>query len=76
MTKYELLEYLDGGTQPTAAEVAAAFGEDEAAAGMALLRLVRQGLASRELDEPTGAYVYALTDKGRARLAYFDGEAE
>ncbi len=64
MTKHELLEHLDRVIEATAAEVATAFGEEDAAAGMALLRLVRQGLASREFDEPAGAYVYALTDKG------------
>lgn len=37
---------------------------------------MEQGLASREFDQPTGAYIYMLTDEGRARLAYFDGEAE
>ena len=76
MTKYELLGYLDEATELTAADVASAFGEEYAAAGMALLRLVRQGLASREVDESTRAYAYALTDKGRDRLAYFDGVSD
>ena len=76
MAKTEVLHYLAEHGGVDASQVAAALGLDAPAAGMALLRLVRQGLANREFDGPTGAYVYALTDKGLARLAYFDGDAE
>ena len=41
-----------------------------AAAGMALLRLTRQGLIQRALDPEDRLYFYQLTAKGRARLAY------
>ena len=38
---------------------------------MALMRLVRQDLASRYKDPDTQIYVCELTAKGEARLNYF-----
>ena len=37
---------------------------------MALLRLVRQDLATRYRDPDCDVYVYELTPKGQARLDY------
>ena len=42
-----------------------------AAAGMLLLRLTRHGLTQRAFDPDDGLYFYRLTEKGRARLAYW-----
>lgn len=39
---------------------------------MSLLRLVRQGLASRRRDRERGLYHYRLSERGQSRLAYLD----
>ena len=70
MTKRELLEHLAEVEEADAQEVAAAFGVHYPAAAMALLRLVRQGLAARSIDPHREMYWYALTDRGQARLEY------
>ena len=70
MTKRELLEFLAESAEAGATEVAAAFGVPYSVAAMGLLRLVRQGLASRYIDPDRGAYWYGLSDRGQARLAY------
>ncbi len=72
MTKYELLEYLADTGQANAQEVARAFGLPYAAAAMALLRLTRQGLVLRHVDPTAKIYWYSLSDRGMARLAYFE----
>ena len=70
MTKRELLEHLAEVEEADAHEVAVAFGVSYPAAAMALLRLVRQGLAARSIDPHRGTYWYELTDWGQARLEY------
>jgi DNA-binding MarR family transcriptional regulator len=74
VTKHQLLEQLAEVGDASAHEVAATLGVPYAAAVMALLRLGRQGLASREFDPRRGTYSYWLTDHGRARLAFFEEE--
>jgi predicted ArsR family transcriptional regulator len=74
MTKYELLQYLRTTAGVRATQVASAFGVDYPAAAMALLRLTRQGLASRALDPVAGILWYRLTDRGAERLAYLRSE--
>ncbi len=71
MTKRELLEFLAESAEAGATEVAAAFGVPYPVAAMGLLRLARQGLASRYIDPERGTYWYSLSDRGHARLAYF-----
>lgn len=72
MTKPDLLGFLAAHKSADAFEVARAFELPYAAAAMALLRLTRQGLVERKLDPESGFYWYALSDQGRARLAYFE----
>jgi DNA-binding MarR family transcriptional regulator len=74
MTKRRLLACLAELGQADAAATADALDVTYPACAMALLRLVRQGLAAREVDRRRGTYVYWLTDHGRARLAFFDEE--
>ncbi len=69
MTKRDLLDYLAHSGDVEAQDVANAFDLPYSTAAMALLRLVRQGLLARDPGE--GRYFYRLTDRGRARLAYF-----
>lgn len=68
MDKIDLLEFLADYDSVGLAEVAAAFDVSSPAAGMALLRLLRQGLVARYLDPQRPLYWYALTHKGQARL--------
>ncbi len=70
MTKHELLEYLVEAGEADAREVAWALGVPYPVAAMALLRLARQGLATRYLDPDRRTYWYTLSDRGRARLGY------
>ena len=70
MDKFDLLEFLDHQPSAGLTEVAAAFDVSSPAAGMALLRLLRQGLVARYLDPERPLYWYALTPKGQARLDY------
>ena len=72
MTKHELLAYLDETDSADAHQVAAALGIAYATAAMALLRIVRQGLADRCLDDGTPAYWYRLSARGHERLAYYE----
>jgi DNA-binding transcriptional ArsR family regulator len=76
MTKPELLHFLARHKSPDAFEVAQAFELPYPTAAMALLRLTRQGLAERRLDPESGLYWYALSDQGRARLAYFEANGD
>jgi DNA-binding MarR family transcriptional regulator len=74
MTKYALLACVADAGEADAAEMANALGVSYATSAMALLRLVRQHLASRSLDPHRGVYLYQLTDHGHARLAFFADE--
>ena len=74
MTKSKLLEYLHATQGAEAAQVATRFGLDYPAAAMALLRLTRQGLASRALDPAGGLLWYQITPRGMDRLAYLRAE--
>ncbi len=68
--KVKILAYLAGVTDATAADVAEVLGATMPTAGMALLRLVRGGLASRAWDPGRRAYFYAVTSRGQARLNF------
>lgn len=70
MTKYDVLTYLDEAGEATAYDLADAFDLPYPTAAMALLRLVRQGLATRDVDPVEEIYRYALSDRGQDRLAY------
>ena len=72
MTKHDLLEYLDDAGQADADDTARVFDLPYATAAMALLRLTRQGLVLRHIDPEDTVYVYALSDRGAERLAYFN----
>ncbi len=71
MTKQALLEHLAEVGDVDATEVAGALGVPYAAAAMALLRLVRQGLVIRYVDPHGRSFWYRLSDRGKERLAYF-----
>lgn len=75
MTKHDLLTYLAEVGEADASEVASALGVPYATSAMALLRSVRQHLASRALDPHRGLYAYQLTDHGHARLRFFEDDA-
>ncbi len=72
MTKMQLLQGLDRVDRPDAYDIADSLRVSYPAAAMALLRLVRQGLAARYLDPESDVYWYELTPKGEARLDYLD----
>ncbi len=74
MTKHDLLAHLSDVGVADAVEMANVLGVSYATSAMALLRLVRQHLASRSLDPHRGLYAYQLTDHGHARLAFFADE--
>lgn len=76
MTKPDLLGFLADHKSADAFEVARAFELPYPAAAMALLRMTRQGLVERRLDPESGLYWYALSDHGRARLAYFEANGD
>ena len=68
--KTQLLQVLDQAEYVDAHDIAEALDVSFAAAAMALLRLVRQDLATRFRDPESHVYVYELTPKGEARLDY------
>ncbi len=72
MSKLHLLRYLATVPDATAEGVAAALGMSLPAAGVALLRLARAGLVSRTFDPHQSRLFYALTQKGQARVDFFD----
>jgi len=72
MTKQELLDHIADTETVTASDVAHEFDVSSFTAGMALLRLTRQGLLSRYLDSLTGGYWYRLTERGIARLDFLE----
>jgi len=74
MTKQDLLAYLADAGMADAVETANALGVSYATSAMALLRLVRQHLASRVMDPHRGLYAYQLTDHGHRRLAFFEDD--
>lgn len=74
MTKRDLLGHLADADHADAIEVADAFGLAYSAAAMALLRLLRQGLVRRYVDDANGAYWYSLTARGHDRLSYLRNE--
>ena len=74
LTKRALLTFLAEEKQVHAKDVASAFGVDYAVAAMALLRLVRQGLLSREHAGDRGVYRYQLSERGQARLKYLEDQ--
>jgi len=74
MTKRDVLASLGDLGEADAAELANTLGVPYATTAMALLRLVRQHLASRVIDPQRGLYAYQLTDHGHARLAFFEDE--
>lgn len=73
MTKAKLamLEYLARVPDAPAADVAATLHLALPAASMALLRLVRSGLATRAWDRDHHAHFYSITTRGRARVEFF-----
>jgi DNA-binding MarR family transcriptional regulator len=74
MTKRDFLAYLAEVGKAEATEIADALGVPYATSAMALLRLVRQGLAGRQRDTRRSPYSYWLTEHGHARLAFFEEE--
>ena len=72
MSKHDVLAYLAEIGAVDAIDVARTFDLTYPAAAMALLRLLRQGLVRRYIDDGRGTYWYTLTDRGHARLAYFE----
>ncbi len=74
MTKQDLLSYLAEVGEADAIEAADALGVPYSTSAMALLRLVRQGLASRGIHPHRGTQAYRLTDQGQARLEFFETE--
>ena len=69
--KRDLLEHLATCEATDANDVARRLNISYAAAAMGLLRLVRQGLVKRYLDDALGTYWYCLAEPGYERLAYF-----
>jgi len=74
VTKHNVMAYLGNVGEADAAEMANALGVSYATSAMALLRLVRQHLASRIVDTNRELYTYHLTGHGHARLAFFEEE--
>ena len=68
LTKRSLLTYLARAGEAGAKDVASAFAVGYSVAAMGLLRLMRQGLASRKADR--GIYRYRLSERGQLRLDY------
>jgi len=71
MTKHALLEHLGEIESADAIDVADTFGITYAAAAMALLRLTRQGLLHGYIGADEGHYYYELSERGHARLEFF-----
>lgn len=75
MDKRELLEHLDQIECADAKDITDVMHMSYSATAMALMRLVRQDLATRCEDPDTQLYIYEITPKGEARLDYFlEGE--
>ena len=72
--KLAILRFLARAPDASATEIAEDLGLTLPAAGMALLRLNRNGLVARALDSEQGRLFYSLTPKGAARLRVLDEE--
>ena len=70
LTKQKVLTFLAQAPDADAQGVALAFGVSYSVAAMGLLRLVRQGLASRRRHDEGAIYRYRLTERGQSRLMY------
>src|SRR3989442_13848008 len=70
LRKRDLLSYLARSDAADANAVARAFGVHYSVAAMGLLRLVRQGLATRDRAAAQGLYRYRLSERGLSRLQY------
>ncbi|TMI82345.1 MAG: hypothetical protein E6H04_04900 [Bacillati bacterium ANGP1] len=68
LTKQKVLTFLAQAPDADAQGVALAFGVSYSVSAMALLRLVRQGLAGRRRHVEGKVYRYHLTERGRSRL--------
>jgi len=73
MTKVDVLELLTSMKSVCAEEAADLLGVTRPTASMALLRLARQGLATRWLEATDPRLRYAISERGRDRLAYLVG---
>jgi len=74
LTKRHLLNYLSRASEVDAQDVVREFGVRYSLAAMALLRLVRQGLATRQRYLEQGGYRYRLSERGQSRLAYLESD--
>jgi len=74
LTKRDLLNYLSRASEVDAQDVVREFGVRYSLAAMALLRLVRQGLATRHRYLEQGGYRYRLSERGQSRLAYLESD--
>src|SRR3989442_15034515 len=72
LRKRDLLSYLARSDAADANAVARAFGVHYSVAAMGLLRLVRQGLATRDRAAAQGLYRYRLSERGLSRLQYLE----
>ena len=75
MNKEELLAYLRESQGVAGHRAARDMGVPYPTASMALLRLVRQGLAERFVDPDLGTFWYRLTDRGAERLTFLRSES-
>ncbi len=70
-----MLYTIDAFDHADAVEIAETLELNYSSVAMGLLRLVRQGLATRYIDPDTQLLVYEITPKGEARIDYFlEGE--
>lgn len=70
MKKLEVLNLLSTVRDVDAASIAERLRGTAEAAGMMLVRLMRQGLVRREIDDRL--FIYNLTPKGEARRVYLN----
>src|SRR2546426_9060602 len=72
LRKRDLLSSLAQSDGADANAVARALGVRYPVAVMGLLRLVRQGLATRDRVTEQGAFRYRLSERGQSRLKYLE----
>ena len=70
MKKIDVLNILFQFRDLDAASISRRLNGTPEAAGMMLIRLMRDGLVDRELDD--GLFIYHLAPKGEARRAYLN----
>jgi len=70
VSKLDLLNVLSQAGELDAASIARRLNATPEATGMMLLRQVRDGLITREID--SGIFVYSLAPKGEARRVYLN----